>query len=166
MASQSANRQISISEWFGLNRENYILNPRECPEDAAFYARRVRSLNIDEQISRLEVDLEAKLTPKKIYWGPYGGGKTHTLYKILYELGERVDIHTVFVECPTLKSSSTFAVLYEKTMNQMGMDFVVTLLRDALNDVARKTGLSNPEEAVKKLCLLLGDDNTVELFTS
>jgi hypothetical protein len=159
MASQSANRQISISEWFGLNRDNYILNPRECPEDAAFYARRVRSLNIEEQISRLEVDLEAKLTPKKIYWGPYGGGKTHTLYKILYELGERVDIHTVFVECPTLKSSSTFAVLYEKTMNQMGMDFVLTLLRDALNDVARKTGLSNPEEAVKKLCLLLGDDD-------
>jgi hypothetical protein len=157
LSSEPSNKQIS--EWFGLNRDNYILNPREFPEDAAFYARRIRSLDIDEQISRLEVDLEAKLTPKKIYWGPYGGGKTHTLYKIVHELNERLDIYPVFVECPTLKSSSTFAILYEKTMNQMGMDFVLDLLRNGLNDVARKTGLTDPEEAVKKLCALLGDDD-------
>lgn len=157
--SSKKNKQVSISEWFGLRRDNYILDPREYPEDASFYARRSRSLNIDEQITRLEVDLGAKLAPKKVYWGPYGGGKTHTLYKILKELGDRIDIHTVFVECPTLKSTSTFAVLYEKTMNQMGMDFVLDLFREALNDVARKTGITNPEEAVKKLSSLLRDED-------
>ena len=159
MSTEPSNKQVSIQEWFGLNRDNYLLNPREFPEDASFYARRIRSLDIEEQISRLEIDIEAKLTPKKIYWGPYGGGKTHTLYKILHELGNRLDIYSVFVECPTLKSSSTFATLYEKTLNHMGMDFVIDLLRAALNDVARKTGLNNPEEAVKKLCALLEDDD-------
>lgn len=152
-------KQISIAEWFGLREDNYILNPRERAEDAAFYARRSCSLDIDEQISRLEVDLGAKLAPKKVYWGPYGGGKTHTLYKILKELGDRVDIHAIFVECPTLKSTSTFTVLYEKTMNQMGMDFVLTLFREALNDIARKTGFSNPEDSVKKLSSLLRDED-------
>lgn len=157
--SYDKEKQMSISEWFGLRKDNYILNPRDNPEDAAFYARRPCSLDIEEEISRLEVDLGAKLAPKKVYWGPYGGGKTHTLYKILKELGDRVDIHAVFVECPTLKSTSTFATLYEKTMNQMGMDFVLTLLREALNDVARKTGITNPEEAVAKLTSLLGDED-------
>lgn len=159
--SSEKDRQVSISEWFGLrkDRDNYILNPRDCPEDASFYARRTRSLDIDEQITSLEVDLGAKLAPKKLYWGPYGGGKTHTLFKVLKELGDRVDIHSVFVECPTLKSTSTFTVLYEKTMNQMGMDFVLSLFRDALNHVARKTGITNPEEAVKMLSSLLGDED-------
>ena len=161
MKSKNPNktRQESISEWFGLRRDNYILNPREIPEHASFYARRSTSLDIDEQITSLEVDLGAKLAPKKLYWGPYGGGKTHTLYKVLKELGDRLDICPVFVECPTLKSTSTFTVLYEKTMNKMGMDFVLNLLREALDDVARKTGITNPEEAVKKLSLLLGDED-------
>ena len=161
MKSKNPNKvkQESISEWFGLCRDNYILNPREYPEDASFYASRSTSLDIDEQITSLEVDLGAKLAPKKLYWGPYGGGKTHTLYKVLKELGDRLDIRAVFVECPTLKSTSTFTVLYEKTMNKMGMDFVLDLLREALNDVARKTGITNPEEAVKKLSLLLGDED-------
>lgn len=157
--SSDQKKQISIAEWFGLREDNYILNPKERPEDAAFYARRSVSLDIDEQIGRLEVDLGAKLAPKKVFWGPYGGGKTHTLYNMLKALGDRLDIHTVFVECPNLKSTSTFTVLYEKTMNQMGMDFVLSLFREALNDVARKTGFSNPEDSVKKLSLLLGDED-------
>jgi len=161
LASKSSDKDksVSISEWFGLRRDNYILNPRDCPEDASFYAKRTCSLDIDEQITSLEVDLGAKLAPKKLYWGPYGGGKTHTLFKVLKELGDRVDIHPVFVECPYLKGTSTFTVLYEKTMNQLGMDFVLNLFRESLNHVARKTGITNPEEAVKMLSSLLGEED-------
>jgi hypothetical protein len=44
-------------------------------------------------------------------------------------------------------------------MNQMGMDFVLDLFRGALNHVARKTGIANPEELVKMLSSLLGDED-------
>ncbi len=159
LENKTSKRQQSISEWFGLREDNYILKPKENPEDASFYADRSCSLDIDEQITSLEIDLGARLAPKKLYWGPYGGGKTHTLYKILNEIGDRLDIHSVFVECPTLKSSSTFTILYEKTMNQLGMDFVLNLLRDAVNDVARKVGVTNPEEAVKMLSRALGNED-------
>ncbi len=153
-----AQESVGIGEWFGLRRDNFILDPRNNPDDRAFYATRT-SVNIVGQITSLELDLGAKIAPKKLYWGPYGSGKTHTLYKVQKELGDRVEIYPVFVECPTVKRNSTFTLLYEKTLNEMGMDHVLKLFRSALNDVARKVGVGDPEEIVRKLSDMVHDED-------
>jgi len=67
-----------LSKWFGLKRSNYVLDPRANEEDALFYARRT-SVDINKQITDLEISLGANLAPKKLYWGTSGGGKTHTI---------------------------------------------------------------------------------------
>src|SRR5438445_1218589 len=126
-----------MSEWFGLRRPNFVLDPRGNPEDRKFYAKRPGSLDIQRQITSLELDLVASLSPKKLYYGPYGSGKTHTLYKVLYELEQRLPIHVAFVECPTLKKNSTFLELYSKTFEALGMDFVTSLLSDAMSQVVK-----------------------------
>ena len=81
----------TLSAWFGLKRNNYVLDPRVNEEDALFYARRT-SVDIEKQITDLEISLGASLAPKKLYWGTSGGGKTHTIHKLLRELGDRLPI--------------------------------------------------------------------------
>lgn len=148
---------MSLREWFGLKRDNYILNPRAINEDRGFYARRPESVQIDKQITDLEVDLAGKLSPKKLYWGVIGGGKTHTLYKILEELRARLAIEVVFVECPVTKKSLNFSELYRKVLDAMGMDLVVNdLLRGVVSSVVQSVGILEPGKAEKELNKVLG----------
>jgi len=147
-----------LSKWFGLKRSNYVLDPRANEEDALFYARRT-SVDINKQITDLEISLGANLAPKKLYWGTSGGGKTHTIYKLLYELGDRLPIIPVLVDCPNMTKSSTFVVLFQETMKKLKMDFVISLLRDALNDAIKDVGIGNPELAEKKLCEIMENED-------
>lgn len=147
---------MTLREWFGLRRDNYFIDPRGNLEDREFYASRPHTLNIQQQITSLEVDLEAAMAPKKLYWGVYGGGKTHTLYKALHELGKRLPIHVAFVECPVLKKNSTFVELYSKTFEELGMNFVVALLDEAVRDAVTQTGYS---EAENRLIEIIGDED-------
>jgi len=148
---------VNLREWFGLKRDNYILNPRTIMDDRGFYARRPESVQIDKQTTDLEVDLAGKLSPKKLYWGVIGGGKTHTLYKILEELGARLDIEVVFVECPVTKKSLNFSELYRKVLDAMGMDLVVNdLLRGVVSNVIQCVGILQPGKAEKELNKVLG----------
>lgn len=148
-----------IKTWFDLRRDNFFLDPRNRPEDRQFFASRPRSLNIQQQITSLELDLEAAMAPKKLYWGPYGSGKTHTLYKALYELSKRLSIHVAFVECPVLKKNSTFSELYAKTLEELSMDFVILLFNGALNLVVKETGFTDPKGVEKKLIEMVGDED-------
>lgn len=133
-----------------------MLDPRTTPEDRRFYARRPNSLDIQRQITSLELDLEASLSPKKIYYGPYGSGKTHTLYKVLYELEQRLPIHVAFVECPVLRKNSTFLELYAKTLEVLGMEFVTSLLNEAMNRAVKEVPFMDVE---KNLIQMAGDED-------
>lgn len=148
---------VNLREWFGLKRDNYLLRPREIFEDRKFYARRPESVQIDKQITDLEVDLAGKMSPKKLYWGVIGGGKTHTLYKILEELRVRLDIEVIFVECPVTKKSLNFSELYRKVLDAMGMDLVVNdLLRGVVSNVVQRVGIIEQGKAEKELNKILG----------
>ncbi len=148
---------VNLHEWFGLTRDNYILRPREIVEDRKFYARRPESVQIEKQITNLEVDLAGKMSPKKLYWGVIGGGKTHTLYNILEELRVRLDIEVVFVECPVTKKSLNFSELYRKVLDSMGMDLIVNdLLRGVVSNVVQRVGIIEQGKAEKELNKLLG----------
>ncbi len=71
----------TIGETYGLRRENFILDP---VEDTDCFAR----TDIKTQIlaENLDIDLVTALAPKRLFWGPYGGGKTHTLMRTMREL--------------------------------------------------------------------------------
>lgn len=152
-------KTVSLREWFGLRRENWILDPRNNLEDRKFYASRPNSINIEREITSLEIELEAKLSPKKLYWGVYGSGKTHTLYKVLQELSERLDIQVAFVECPVLKKTSNFTELYNKTTDAMGMEFAITILREKMDRVVQEVGFRNPEIVERRLIETMQDED-------
>lgn len=140
-----------IAEWFGLSRSNFILDPEA---DADFYAKRTR-VDIQSIVESLRIDLVTELPPKRLFWGLYGGGKTHTLFKVTKELAKLIKIYPVYVECPNLAKKSTFVHLYhDGIMASMGQDFICKLFEDLIEDI----GLVRREELLKKLKGVIGDE--------
>src|SRR5687767_2422930 len=97
----------SLEQAFALTRPNFILDPEQ---DWPCFAR--RDINVTSIVEGLQIDLVTKLAPKRLLWGPYGGGKTHTLYRTFHELEQLTSVHPIRVECPDLSRRSTFVDLY------------------------------------------------------
>src|ERR1700731_1920475 len=113
-----------IAGWFGLKRPNYIINPGT---DAEFYAPRSR-VNIPQIVENLRVNLITNLPPKRMFWGLYGGGKTHNLFKVAQELEGMLPIKKFYIECPNVNKRSTFLHLYHDGISKaFGQDFIVEL---------------------------------------
>ena len=98
----------SIEKRFGLIKPNFIVDP---DAESDFYAYR-SDIDIATLVEGLQEDLVTGLAPKRLVWGPFGGGKTHTLHKIMRELEKITDIHAVHVDCPDLTRRATFLDLY------------------------------------------------------
>jgi hypothetical protein len=139
-----------IGESYGLARDNFILDPLE---DTDCFARTdIHTRAIAEE---LDIDLVTKLAPKRLVFGPYGGGKTHTLMRTMKELQELTPIYPVRIECPDLSKKSRFHDLYrEGIMRGLGQDFVVGLIDDAVQSV----GMARREELVTRLKDKFGDE--------
>jgi hypothetical protein len=134
---------ISIRERFGLRRDNFILDP---VTDTDCFARD----DIDTHLlaESLDIDLVTKIAPKRLVWGPYGAGKTHTLMRTMRELEQLTPIHPVRIECPDLSKKSRFHDLYrEGIMRQLGQDFIIGLIEEAIHSV----GLHRRDEMVQRL---------------
>ena len=142
----------SIEERFGLVKPNFIVDP---DIEADFYAYR-SDINIGAVVESLQEDLLTGLAPKRLVWGPFGGGKTHTLHKIVGELEKITDIHSVYVDCPDLTRRATFLDLYrDGIMRAIGQDFVLQLFEATL----QKVGMALRDELLKKLRDALGDED-------
>lgn len=140
-----------ISEWFGLKRNNYLINPKK---EADFYAPR-RDVNIPSIVEDLQISLITNVTPKRLFWGIYGGGKTHTLFKITKELEKLTDIYTVYIECPTASKKSTFHHYYQDgIMSSIGQGFIVNLFEDLLQSI----GITQPKERLQKVKKITEDE--------
>ncbi len=128
---------------YGLRRENFILDPLV---DIDCFARDdIRTQTIAES---LEIDLVTGLAPKRLVYGPYGGGKTHTLMRTMQELQSLTPIHPVRIECPDLAKKSRFHDLYrEGIMRTLGQDFIIGLIEDAVQEV----GLARRDELLQRL---------------
>lgn len=120
----SNEKRPEIAKIYGLMRENFILDPIE---DTKCFARDdIKTQSIAES---LDIDLITGLAPKRLVWGPYGGGKTHTLMRTMKELAQLTPIHYVRIECPDLSKKSRFHDLYrEGMMRALGQDFVIGLI--------------------------------------
>lgn len=140
----------SIRDRFGLRRDNFILDP---VKDTECFARD----DIDTHLlaESLDIDLVTKIAPKRLVWGPYGAGKTHTLMRTMRELEQLTPIRPVRIECPDLSKKSRFHDLYrEGIMRQLGQDFIIGLVDDAI----RSVGWHRREEMVQGLKDKLQDE--------
>lgn len=141
----------SIETRYGLTKPNFIVDP---DTESDFYAYR-SDIDILAQVESLREDLVTGLAPKRLVWGPYGGGKTHTLHKIMHELEKITEIHAVHVDCPDLTRRATFLDLYrDGIVRAIGQDFVLNLFDKTLKNV----GMALRDELLKKLRDALGDE--------
>ncbi|MGQ0803507.1 MAG: hypothetical protein ACT4PI_06560 [Actinomycetota bacterium] len=140
----------TISEKYGLSRDNFILNP---VTDTECFAR--VDVPVHKMADSLDTDLVTGIAPKRLIWGPYGGGKTHTLMRTMQELQQLTNIHHVRVECPDLSKKSRFHDLYrEGIMRELGQDFIIGLVDDARQSV----GMARRDEMMDRLKERFGDE--------
>jgi len=133
-----------IAKWFGLKRSNFILDPKT---DSDFYARRT-GIDINSIVNNLQIDLVTDVSPKRFFWGIYGGGKTHTLFKVSKELEKHISIYPIYVECPNVSKKSTFLHLYhDGIMASMGQDYITDLFKELI----RKIGLVDRDELERRI---------------
>ena len=141
-----------IAERFGLKRDNFILDP---VTDYDCFAR--NDIVIQDIAEGLDVDLVTGLAPKRLIWGPYGGGKTHMLMKTTNELKKLTDIMPVRIECPDLSRKSRFHDLYrDGIMRGLGESFVIGLLEEVVREVGFK-----PQEELRAALKDWFDDEEV-----
>jgi len=76
---------MDFKEWFCLNgRESFMIDPKVNPDDAKFYFGREEIKNrIKAQLRRSFVEPRV---PKMVIHGPFGSGKTQTLFHLEYYL--------------------------------------------------------------------------------
>lgn len=143
-----------VAQQYGLKRDNFILDPIQ---DTECFARDdIRTQDIAES---LDIDLVTGLAPKRLVWGPYGGGKTHTLMRTMRELERLTNIQYVRIECPDLSKKSTFHDLYrEGIMRGLGQDFVMGLIEEAVLSV----GFSRREEMTERLKERFNDEEVAK----
>ncbi len=155
---------MEFKEWFCLKeRESFTIDPKINPDDARFYFGRDEIKGrIKSQIRRSFVDPGV---PKMILYGPYGSGKTQTLFHLEYYLQAdrppacRLNPHIVHLDLE-MHSKSTHYDWHLQLLEQVGKDTVTrwverlsdlgvsfeAKLREVFND-------PNLAEAARKLIL-------------
>lgn len=138
-----AEKNDGIGAAYGLARDNFIPDPLL---DTDCFAR--DDVDTKEIAESLDIDLVTGLAPKRLVWGPYGGGKTHTLMRTMKELEKLTAIYAVRIECPDLGRKSRFHDLYrEGIMRGLGQDFVIGLMEQAVQAV----GMHRREDLLPRL---------------
>jgi hypothetical protein len=127
----------SVAERFALTRSNFVLDPEK---DFLCFAR--RDIDISSLAERLRIDLVTDLAPKRLFYGHYGAGKSHTLTVTTKKLEQLTPIQSVRMECPDLSRKARFIDLYrEGIMRALGADFVLGLF-----DQVVSAGFTKPKE--------------------
>src|SRR6266705_6213801 len=140
----------SLEQAYGLKQPNFILDPAR---DTECFAR--KDIKVGAIVEGLQIDLVTQLAPKRLLWGPYGGGKTHTLYRTLGELGKLTSVHADRVECPDMAKRSTFNDLYrDGIMPVFGEEAVISLFESAIEQVP----VARRDEYLRRLRESLGDE--------
>jgi DNA polymerase III delta prime subunit len=124
---------MGFSNWFCLkDRPSFTIDPQINPDDGRYYFGR------DDIKKRLERQLRRSFItpgiPKMMVYGPYGSGKTQTLYYLQHYLktmspesaGGRPRALYVTIE---MRSNSTAAHLHMQVMEALGKDIVSAWVR-------------------------------------
>jgi hypothetical protein len=150
---------MDFKEWFCLNqRESFTIDPKINSSDARFYfGRQQLDERMRKQIARSFIDPKI---PKMMVWGPYGSGKTQTLYYLSYWLENskpapcKTTPHMVHLEIE-VQSKSTAGNWHLQNMEALGMQAVQDWLR-ILFDRSANFG--------EELSKISGDPNIISAF--
>jgi len=129
-----------FSRWFCLkDRRNFTIDPQINPDDARFYFGR------DDIKSRLQRQVRRAFispgVPKIMVWGPYGSGKTQTLFYLEHYLKTETPAHcqgaphTLYVTVE-MRSNSTASHLHMQLMETLGKEAVSGWVRSLFDQVA------------------------------
>lgn len=128
---------MEFKSWFCLNqRDSFTIDPKINHSDARFYfGRQQLDDRMKKQMSRSFVDPQV---PKMMVWGPYGCGKTQTLYYLEHFLRNskpascKYTPHVVHLEIE-VQSRSTAANWHLQNMEAIGMSVVQSWLQTLFN---------------------------------
>lgn len=123
----------NFANWFCLkNRTNFTIDPQVNPMDSQYYFGR------DDIKDRLERQIRRSFIapgiPKMMVWGPYGSGKTQTLFYLEHYLKTQTPEsangvpHTLYLAVE-IRSTSTAAHLHMQLMEALGKDTVASWIR-------------------------------------
>lgn len=119
--------------WFCLkNRQNFTIDPQVNAQDSQYYFGRddIRE-RLQKQIRRSFI---APGIPKMMVWGPYGSGKTQTLFYLEYFLKTQPPIsakgtpHTLYLTIE-VRSNATAANFHMQLMEALGKEVVSKWVR-------------------------------------
>jgi len=127
-------------KWFCLkNRLNFTIDPQINSEDARYYFGRN---DIKERLQRqLRRSFVAPGIPKMMVWGPYGSGKTQTLFYLEHYLKTETPNscngvpHTLYVTIE-MRSNSAASHLHMQLMEALGKDVVAGWVRKLFDQVS------------------------------
>lgn len=148
---------MEFREWFNLkSRESFTIDPQINPGDARFYFGRAE---IEKRIkAQLRRSFIVPGTPKMVIWGPYGSGKTQTLYHLEYYLLNdkpascKLTPKTVYLDLE-MQSKSECSDWHLQILERLGRETVVNWVNKLFNRV---------EDLDRELQELFGDQNMVE----
>jgi hypothetical protein len=136
---------VNLREYYHLKRDTFTVNP---DDDADVY---FGGAELEGKIKmRILRDFnQERAVPKFMIYGPYGGGKTHTLRHVEHQLHTDPDlqaglpaVRTLRYELAPIRSKERWTTVHTRLMNAIGQD----LVRDAAATV-----LANPEHATDPL---------------
>ena len=150
---------MDFKNWFCLkDRETFTIDPKINSADARFYFGRAQlDQRMKNQLKRAFIDPQV---PKMMVWGPYGCGKTQTLYYLAYWMEHDTPAsckgkpHSVHVEIE-VRSKSTAAEWHLQNMEALGMAAV----QNWLKELFKKSANFDAE-----LAKITSDPNLVEAF--
>ena len=120
-------------KWFCLkNRQNFTIDPQVNPQDSQYYFGRndIRD-RLQKQIRRSFI---APGIPKMMVWGPYGSGKTQTLFYLDHYLktqppsSAKGTPHTLYLTIE-VRSNATAANFHMQLMEALGKEVVSRWVR-------------------------------------
>lgn len=151
---------MDFKNWFCLkDRESFTIDPKINSADAGFYFGRAQlGQRMKNQLKRAFIDPQV---PKMMVWGPYGCGKTQTLYYLADWMEHdkpascKGEPHTVHVEIE-VRSKSTAAEWHLQNMEALGTAAVQGWLKELFSKSA---------DFDSELVKLTSDPNLVQAFS-
>lgn len=122
-------------------------------KDSGFYVPR-SGVDIDSITRKIQVDLITDRCPKRFVNGPYGAGKTHTLFAVTTALKQALSetpygVEIVYVSAPDFPKNARFLDLYAHTLRIIGKPKIIALFQKLQQDFLKeKIGWKRDELAI------------------
>ena len=141
----------SVQEMYCLKkgRNNFEIYAEK---DFEFYVPR-SGVDIDTITKRIKNDLVTDRCPKRFVNGPYGAGKTHTLFAVTSALkkalfGTPYNVEVVYVSAPDFPRNARFLDLYAHILTTIGKPKIMELFQKLVQDfLKQKIGWKRDELA-------------------